>query len=232
MNQKLTTLHSDDVADYLLQHPQFFEEYADVLASIKLTSPLVGRAISLQERQAEVLRDKIRTLELDLSHLLRTAKDNENIATTYQQWVDTLLRASIDATLPLVLTDSLANLFRVPQVTLRLWQMDETYQDAWFATAKSDSLTTFAHSLISPYCGEIKDVECVQWLKDPASVQSVAIIPLFTQQKAIPSGLLVLASDDLNRFTATMHTDFLMRIGEIASASLSHLAAQDAAIVA
>ena len=43
-------LDSNAVAEYLSGNPQFFEEHSELLARVKLTSPLAGRTVSLQER--------------------------------------------------------------------------------------------------------------------------------------------------------------------------------------
>ncbi|RYF22197.1 MAG: DUF484 family protein, partial [Comamonadaceae bacterium] len=64
------------------------------------------------------------------------------------------------------------------------------------------------------------------WLPDAAQVQSLALLPL--REGAIDStapafGLLVLGSPDPQRFDATMATDFLSRMAELASAALSRL---------
>ena len=50
--------HPDDatVAQYLSDHPQFFDQHPALLGELKLASPVTGRAISLQERQMEVMR--------------------------------------------------------------------------------------------------------------------------------------------------------------------------------
>ena len=39
------TLDANAVAQYLLDHPQFFEEHAGLLGEVKLSSPLTGRAV-------------------------------------------------------------------------------------------------------------------------------------------------------------------------------------------
>ena len=63
--------------------------------------------------------------------------------------------------------------------------------------------------------------EAVRWLDDPSTVMSVALIPMRQGDSAF--GLLVLGSPDPTRYTADMGTEFLMRIGELASAGLSRL---------
>ena len=57
MTKTETPLAAEDVARFLRDHPEFFEGHADLLASIRVSHPLRGRAISLQERQLEVLRE-------------------------------------------------------------------------------------------------------------------------------------------------------------------------------
>jgi uncharacterized protein YigA (DUF484 family) len=51
----------------------------------------------------------------------------------------------------------------------------------------------------------------------------VALIPLKAADSSTALGLLVLASPDGQRFNSDMGTDFLERIGEVASAALSRL---------
>ena len=52
---------------------------------------------------------------------------------------------------------------------------------------------------------------------------SVALIPLRGGEAGASFGLLVLGSPDPTRYAAEMGTEFLMRIGEVASAALSRL---------
>ncbi len=72
----LNPITEDDIAQYLANTPHFFERHADLLASVQLTSPHGKRAVSLQERQAEMLRDKIRGLELKAASMIRHGKEN------------------------------------------------------------------------------------------------------------------------------------------------------------
>src|SRR5574343_293477 len=60
----MNPITEDDIADFLLNTPDFFERHAELLATVQLTSPHGHRAVGLQERQAEMLREKIRVLEL------------------------------------------------------------------------------------------------------------------------------------------------------------------------
>ena len=66
------------VADYLKQHPQFFEEYADVVAQIFVPHPHGGHAIPLAERQILALREKNQQLENKLRELIRFGTENDD----------------------------------------------------------------------------------------------------------------------------------------------------------
>lgn len=209
------------IAQYLLDHPQFFEEHAALLGEVKLSSPLTGRAVSLQERQMEVMRDKYRVLELRLSELGRHAEENAAIANRFHGWTQQLLRTRLSAELPAAVADGLVKHFIVPQATLRLWNVAPEHAGAWYASGVSDDVRLFANGLRAPYCGPNKEFEAVGWLADAATVQSTVLLPLRAGGNAF--GLLVLGSSDPARFTSTMATDFLVHIGDTAGTALAPL---------
>ncbi|HZV63633.1 MAG TPA: DUF484 family protein [Telluria sp.] len=219
----IATFDSAAIAHYLANNPDFFEEHAGLLGRIKLSSPLTGKAVSLQERQMEVMRDKYKALELRMAELVRTAQDNAAIANKFHAWTQALLRARHDADLPRILADRLAAEFAVPQCTLRLWDLAPAHAAGWFGADVSDDARIFANSLLAPYCGSNHDFEAVRWLDQPAAVQSTVILPLRSAGSAF--GLLILGSPDPARFSADMATDFLIHIGDTASAALAALRA-------
>src|SRR2546430_3499823 len=65
------------VAEYLKRHPQFFEDYADVIAEIFVPHPHGGHAIPIAERQIVTLREKVQELESKLRELIRFGSGNE-----------------------------------------------------------------------------------------------------------------------------------------------------------
>ncbi len=216
-------LDSDTVAQYLLDHPQFFEEHADLLAQVKLASPLGGRAVSLQERQMEVLRHKYHALELRLAELVRIGRENDEIAQKFQQWARALLLARNDVDLPHILIDGLQSTFGVPYATLRLWGVAPDFSHTWFAAGVSDDARLFANGLNGPFCGPNNDFEVAAWIDEAQGIQSVAIVPLRRDGAAEAFGLLVMGSPDPARFTSEMATDFLARIGDCAAAATACL---------
>ncbi|MFC5472371.1 DUF484 family protein [Paraherbaspirillum soli] len=220
-----THLDPDSVAQYLIDAPHFFEEHAELLAQIKLTSPLLGRAVSLQERQMEVLREKVKLLDLRLADLMRNAQENDATTHKLQTWTRSLLLARNDVDLPHTLVDGLRTIFAVPHATLRIWGVAETYSHTWFSAPASDDAKIFANGLSVPFCGTNNDFEAASWLEQAGDIRSLAMLPLrVTSTPASETfGLLVLGSPDPLRFSADMATDFLSQIGETASAALTCL---------
>lgn len=217
-------LTEDDIARYLATQPGFFERHAELLAAVQLASPHGTRAVSLQERQIELLRDRVRGLELKLVEMIRHGQDNVAIADKLQAWTHVLLLTSNPRLLPAVLADELQRQFMIPQAALRLWSLATTYADEGFAAPVGEDTRIFAASLAEPYCGPNSGFDAVRWLDAPEQVASMAMIPLRSRDAAVGSfGLLVLASPDPTRYAADMGTDFLARIGQTASAALERL---------
>ena len=213
-----------DIANYLVQTPGFFERHAELLASVQLTSPHGQRAVSLQERQMEMLRERIKGLEHKIVEMIRHGQENVAIADRLHRWTRAILLASSEPrTLPGVLVAQLQHEFLIPQAALRLWSLAPGYEDEAFAAPVSDDARTFASSLTLPYCGLNAGFEATGWLDMPATVSSMTMIPLRDGRREGAFGLLVLGSPDPTRYAADMGTEFLVRIGEVASAGLSRL---------
>ena len=212
-----------DIAEYLANTPGFFERHAELLGSVQLTSPHGHRAVSLQERQMEMLRDRIKGLEQKIVEMIRNSQENVAIAERLHRWTRALFVTADARELPRTLVAELQHQFMIPQAAVRLWAVDPALADAAFAAPVSDDVRSFADSLSLPYCGVNAGFEAVHWLPDAASVMSVALIPLRAGGASASAGLLVLGSPDPTRYAAEMGTEFLMRIGDVASAALSRL---------
>ncbi|WDD95675.1 DUF484 family protein [Burkholderia sp. FERM BP-3421] len=236
-------MNDREVADYLLANPEFFSRHAELLATIRLANPHGKAAISLQERQMEMLRDKNKHLERRLAELLRYGHENDGLAEKYGRWTARVIAERDPYALPRAIADGLAEVFDVPQTALRLWDVADTYAQAEFARNVGEELRLFANSLATPYCGANTGFEAAHWLAPGAATAaadgdaaagaaesgaaaSVALIALRAPQAdadANAFGLLVLGSPDARRFHDGMGTDFLTQIGTLASAALTRL---------
>ena len=227
-------MNDREVADYLLANPDFFVEHAELLATIKLGNPHGKAAVSLQERQMEMLREKNKHLELRLAELLRYGHENDSISAKTVHWVSHVLAERDPHALPRLIAEQLRQEFDVPQAALRLWDVADSYAQASFAKHTGEEVRLFANSLEVPYCGANAGFEAAQWLDGgeggdnaPQSVAIVALRRRVSAEERDPSGeafgLLVLGSPDPRRFHDGMATDLLRKIGTLASAGLTRL---------
>ncbi len=229
----VSPITEDDIAHFLANTPEFFERHAEVLASVQMTSMHGQRAVSLQERQAEMLREKIKALEQRVMEMVRNSHENETIAAKVHAWGCELQRVQGPQDLPQAVVQGIERHFDVPQTAIRVWDVAEAHAENDFAQDASDDVRAFASSLTMPFCGPNLGFEPASWLArvaveegDSTAAQSLALLPLRDGpiDSATPAfGLLVLGSPDPQRFDATMGTEFLSRMAELASAALQRL---------
>lgn len=219
----MNPITEDDIAHYLSITPDFFGRHAELLSQVQLTSPHGNRAVSLQERQAEMLREKIKALEQRIMDMVRHGTDNVLTADRLHRWTRHLLAWHELRSLPLEILNGLHQQFLVPQTGLKLWGLDAAYAAEGYAQQVSDDVKALATSLTAPYCGLNAGFEAASWLKEPQQAVSMALLPLRADPAQPAFGLLVLASPDAQRFHADMGTDFLERIAQLAGAALSRL---------
>lgn len=219
----MNPITEDDIADFLLNTPDFFGRHADLLSAVLLTSPHGNRAVSLQERQAEMLREKIKLLEHRIMDMIRHGNENMIISDRLQRWARSLFLTASPQALPQAMAEGLQEEFMVPQVAVKVWGVAEAFVGEPFAVGVSDDVKSLASSLMAPYVGANAGFEAVGWLPDASRVASVALIALRNGTEPQAFGLMVLASPDSQRFHAGMGTDFLERMAELGSAALSRL---------
>lgn len=211
-------MEARDVAHYLRDHPEFFEDYADTIAEIFVPHPHGGHAIPIAERQIVTLREKNGELAEKLEELIRFG--NENDATSERLHRSTLaLFAAPDLETALaVLHHSLREDFAVPQVAVRLWGRvpEQSYLPELAAT--SVEVREHAAALDAPQCGAIAVAETRDWFEGDEAPASFAYLQLRT---STTFGLLVLASPEAARFHSGMGTVYLARLAELASVAIA-----------
>ncbi|MEZ5728801.1 MAG: DUF484 family protein [Burkholderiaceae bacterium] len=224
-SEPLTVPGELQVADYLREHPDFFRRHTDLLGMLSLPHPHGGRAISLQERQLEVMREKHRTLERRIAEMIRMGQDNDAIAERLQRWTRQLLLVAAPESLPEVTCDGLRTIFAVPMTALRIWSVRPAFQSLPVARPVAVDAISATNAMDRPYCGSSRGQIGVDWLEDGGEqARSVALLPLRKGAGPQAFGLLVLGSPDADRFEPGMGTAFLERIAETAGAALGRLA--------
>lgn len=207
-----------DVAAYLTEHPEFFEDYAEQLAEIRLAHPHGEHAISISERQLIALRDKNKLLETKLRELIQFGEENDAISDKVHRFSVTLTAArSLNSVLDAVYS-GMSESFSIPHTALRLWvgEPEEPARDEF--TGVGIDMCAFVDELPGPRCSSQAVHEIPQWFGEAGErLRSFAYIPLRSDQAF---GLLVLASEDPQRFYPEMGTLYLRRIADLVGASL------------
>ena len=218
-------IDSQTVVQYLLEHPDFFEHHADILPELKLTSPVIGKAISLHERQIEVLRSRNKAQELQLSSLMHNARENRQLMNRILDWACHLMQHRHDTDMPRVIVDTLKSTFNIPDAGIRLWNTPPEHAQQWFAQPVDETIRHYASNMEAPFCGRVtpQNRDIIEWLANPVGIRSAAIIALTGDDASTPFGLLVMGSPDATRFQNAMATDFLSLIGKLASTTLADL---------
>jgi len=213
------TAHS--IAKFLQENPDFFVQYSDLFSTLEVPHPHQSRTISLGERQILTLRERLRDFEFRLAELVRNGALNETTTTKLNLWCARMLAEPSAIRLPGEVALGLAEQFNLQEVALRVWGLDLPAEG--FGAPVDAAVHDFANTLAAPYCGSNTDFTAVSWLhKKPASL---AILSLRGQANEPAFGLLVLGSDDPERFTPDMGTTFLQTVSKLASAALSRLKA-------
>ena len=150
MNPTEHSITEDDIADFLANTPDFFERHAELLATVQLSSGHGTRAVSLQERQAGMLRDKIKGLETRVVEMIRHGQDNVAIADKLQRWTRKLLQTAQARELPGAIVEGVTGEFQIPQAAIKIWGVNGIFSDESFVTGVSDDARTFACSLSAP----------------------------------------------------------------------------------
>ncbi len=205
-----------DIAAWLRAHPGFFEEHADVFASMRVPHPEGGHAISMVERQLISLREKNAQLERRVTELIGYGQHNDALADKMHRLTLALLRADDPLTTADVVSESLQTDYKIPFVVLKQWSapsFDEV----------SPEMQAYVVGLDQPYVGPLAAYESSQWFDaEGFELKSFAYVPLANGEVF---GALCLASDDPTRFAPDMAVDVLTRVGNLVSAALARFAA-------
>lgn len=202
-------MKADNVAEYLQRNPDFFREHAELLTDLVIPHPHGGRTISLSERQMLMLRERVKELEKKLYDWMEIARENEALNGKVHQYMLALFGAHDLLTLQEVATRNLREIFSVPHAVIHLWKEQ----------APSTEVIAFADQHAKPVCAHQAVHDTQSWFGESAQhLRSFAYLPLRKDTQSI--GLLVLASEDAQRFYPEMGTVFLQRLAEIVSSAV------------
>jgi len=220
-----SALSGDSIVDYLLSHPEFFEAHPELLTKLKVPHPS-GTAVSLIERQVEVLRGQNRQLERKLVDLIEVARANDTLIERIHRLAIALLEG---ANLPdrlYALQEELRERFGADEVSLFLLHADAKKADAgparWL-TPDDPGLDQFRDIMKSgkSHVGRLRPPQLEFLFGEQA--EHIASSALVTLGDKGSLGLLAVGSRDAERFSPTLGTAFLTRISELVTAAVHPL---------
>jgi uncharacterized protein YigA (DUF484 family) len=203
-------MKAEDIAEYLQNNPAFFETYSRMLSEVVIPHPYGGRTISLSERQMVTLRERAKELEKKLHELVAFGKENDALQSKLHLFTVALLHVHDVSSLQSTTVNNLREIFAVPHAAIQLWKENPP----------SVEVLAFADQHAQPVCLHHAVFDTAKWFGEAAEhLRSFAYMPLRANNQSI--GMLIIASEDAQRFYPEMGTVFLQRIADIVSAALS-----------
>jgi len=216
-----STLSETAVGDYLLANPAFFQTHRALLTKLAIPHP-AGGAVSLVERQVEVLRQENRRLEQRLVEWMEIARENDRLLGHLHRLAVTLLIATGRDERLTTLARSLRKDFEADASVIILHDAKaaRAVAGARHLPREDDVFTGAAKGLqgAEPLCRPLTEAHSQRLFPDTdARLGSAAFIPIGSGSTA---GLLVVASQHPKHFHPGLDTTYLVRLGELADAAL------------
>jgi uncharacterized protein len=215
-------LDEAEVLAYLEAHPDLLTRHPEVLERIELQHR-AGSAVSLMERQVDLLRARCEKLERRLERLLGAARDNEGRAENVHRLARTLIRAPSLAAVVAGLRQVLKEDFDIDEVFIGL-------NNAYYKRNDIDGLVPMEPEgrIAKAYenfvrtrlieCGPITEARAKLLFGRATELpQSAAIVPL---EKEKYLGMLAFGSQDAQRFQPGQGKLFLEMIAELVAAAV------------
>jgi len=200
-----TELSSTDVHAFLLENPEFFAQYPDLLEKIKLPHEHKG-SVSLVEIQSDQLRQKVRQLNFKLNQLVTIAKQNEKIYRVYTDLNVQLLRCESVAEVQFTLEDVLQERLQLSSAVIKSFKgphaIPELQQRLF--TEKRFKNTNFFFGRLSQHERQL--------LFGESPAESVALMLLGDNRDL---GILGISSSDASHFTPDMDTLLLQQLQQV-----------------
>lgn len=211
-----------DVVAYLREYPDLFARHPDLLEVVELRHK-AGSAVSLIERQVDMLRAHNQRLEDRLTRLMDAARDNEKRADSVHRLARTLIRAPTLGAVIAGLARSMREDFDIQETVVGVAStVCKRHDIDGLMVIEADGRLArtfenfFRTRLIE--CGPL-DAERAQILFPKAAVlpQSLALVPL---EKDKSLGFMALGACDPSRFQPRQGKMFLEMTAELIAAAL------------
>ena len=199
------------VIEFLKTHPDFFEAHTNLLSDIKV-GHASGEAVSLIERQVELLRERILRMRRRLNLLLQTARNNDELFAKVRSLTLALLDVSTWHDLNEVLATNVLVEFNADYVCCHvqnhyaIYDHIRDYRDA-------APFAGFVRGAM-PVCAALRaaELQALFPMQTHETDGSAVLLPLSLKRG---DGCLAVGSRDTHRFTRDLDTYFVGYIADV-----------------
>jgi len=217
--KKPAGLDDQAVADYLLAHPDFLKDRRKLLTQLNIPHP-AGGAVSLVERQVEVLRQENRKLEQRLVDWMEIARSNDRLLAHLHELAIAILNAEGLENRLAVLIQQLNEDFGADEALLVRVGNGHGSENLRYLPRNDAGIDGILETLESgrPMCRPLSEKRRERLFPGNKRLTSAAFVPLGV---GAANGILVLASKEPRHFHPSLDTTYLSRLGELVTAALT-----------
>lgn len=205
------------VADYLLSHPDFLEINSYLLTELTVKHQS-GHSISLIERQVSALRQENQQLKQQLSTLINNAVQNDQLLEKSKALILELVDCNSNSDIQSRIEAMLINNFT--SSACKLWLLADTSHAGHLSHQEvNTTLARFVEKNYA-YCGLLREQEKLLLFADQTEhVGSAAVLTLRDNDKLI--ALLAIGHADKDYYRENMSTSLLDYIGQVTAKLLA-----------
>lgn len=214
-------LEAEQIISYLKGNPDFFKTYPALIADLNFAHD-TGDAVSLIQRQVELLRTHHDTMRKRLADLATHSKNNEALLKRIQALSVATAAASTPKAILEELTKTIIKEFKLDSVYLvvehSIWPMNGD-NVVGLSPEELGKLRNAVYNL-GVFVGRPSEkLKNIIFKKETKKAASIAMVRF--KYKDVDT-YLVIGSKDKDHFTNDMGTDFVSYIGDYLQALLSH----------
>ena len=233
-------MNKDQVAIYLDEHPEFFNEYPELLRKIKgikeddLPIEPMG-TLSLADRIIKRVNDDKENLKTKLEWLFKISRANEKIQDHLYEIEQLILTSTNLNQMVYQLKKEIPSRFEIPKVAVCLIQgsdhfmedrLRERYNGDLDETikfiSKETALEWFDGKPRSVLRGEIVESDVFgSFSSEEDSIKSEALIPIVAQEAFV--GIIAFGSPKASHFHEGLGTEFLERMADKIAISINNI---------
>ena len=209
-NAAEASVTDEQVAAYLHHNPEFFLNWGELLANIKLPHDS-GKAISLVEKQVNILRKQGIETRKKLNDLIQVARSNDMIFDAIRTLILALLNSNTIEEISISIQEQFTSLENIDACEMVFVDHPNLTKSGMVRSEKFETLKqeySDAFRLKKTYCGQLENEQLLHLFPmSKGRIVSTALCPVVNNDQAF--GLLALGNKTTDHFNVHLDTLFL-----------------------